>query len=129
MLSATELAAMKVTRQSAMPDRADIRRPAAPDTTSGDFGERPHQAGALTLVASGVVCRKQSPQSPRSLQAREALAKVTDQTLWEVVFPAATDVRFGDTLTIAGVAHVVQAVLAPGVWETGRAAVVVEKLT
>ena len=124
MLTNDALERMRAVRTAALPDRADIRRRggANPNPGSDDFGSSKQTAGAPVTVATAVPCRL---QNPRSLEARQVAAKLTDHVILEAVLAAGADVRFGDELVIAGVAYSVRAVLSPeGAWETARTVVV-----
>jgi len=109
MLSSEELAAMRQTQNSALPDVADILRPAVAVDAVGEPVE------TLTTVATGVACRI----SPNR-QGKQAIVgeRIVDVAPYVVTFPYGTDVRAGDRIVSGGATYEVLGVRVAGNWAT-----------
>lgn len=116
LISAVTLAAMRRTMGRAHPDTATISRPTY---VSDDQGGRTEGAPSTSTSACRVV---------RSQQTREVT--IGDQTrvmrLTNIYFPAGTDVRDDDRITVDGVVFQVITAMTPESYEVERQAECVE---
>lgn len=117
MLSATELATMREVQALTMQTACTIvRRAWVADGLGGQ---------TETTTTTPAVCRIAASANMPDYQL--VGGRVNEAALWRATFPAGTDVRKTDLLTIGERAFEVLGILAPSTYETARVCVCVEK--
>lgn len=111
MITTRELAALATDVATVLPTTATIQRAS---TASDGAGGRTRTFSTVATVS----CRI----TPDAMGAREALGndKVKDTEPYRVAFPAGTDVRLADRVTISGLVLSVEAVRTPRSVEVER---------
>lgn len=118
MLSATELAMMRATQALTFDLTATITRLVSSDDSAG--GQLPS-----TPTTSTSPCRLAPHRSALSEEVEAAL--IQGKSLWDITFPALTDVRYQDRITISGQEYEVISRYAPKSRETARTVLCVER--
>ena len=115
MFSAANLATMRATQETALPDSCTRSRPVlTADGTGGQTAGTPATATyACRLAATGG-------------REVEIAAQLTAERTVTVTLPHDADIQAQDTLTVGGRTLQVIAVLAAGAWETARRVLAVE---
>ena len=117
MLTATELAAMRATQATAMPDTCVISRPTlTPDGAGG-------QTEGFATVAT-VACRV-GPMGNRG-EERAIAERMGAVTPYMVTVPTTTDVRTQDRIVVGARTFEVATVLDTEAWETARRVACIE---
>lgn len=121
MLSASELASMRSTLNSSLPDGGTVYRYTG--AADGQGGE------TQTFAAVGTAACRISPARDLASSATEPVAgdKLTSVTEWIVTFPQGTDVLAADQVRSGGRTFEVVGALARS-WELGRRVRAVEVL-
>jgi head-tail adaptor len=111
VISTRELAALATDVATVLPSTAQIQRATA---TSDGAGGRSRSFSTVATVA----CRI----TPDAMGAREALGndKIKDTEPYRVAFPAGTDVRLSDRVSVGGLVLSVEAVRQPRSVEVER---------
>lgn len=117
MLTDAELAAMRATGDSALPDMCAIYRDTLAADDIGGF-----EVDETTLVAR-VACRLAPPQRKSELVLAERLDALA---LWIVTLPAGTDIAPTDRITCNGRSFEVVDIGQPHSWEINHRIAVVE---
>jgi hypothetical protein len=116
LLTDAEIAAARADLEAMLPDTATIARNVETSDGAGGFDETPQ------TVASGVPCRLSATFERDKL--RVAGERVVDDTTHSISFPASTDVKVGDQITIGALMFEALALVTAGQWELLRHALV-----
>lgn len=111
MLTAGDIAAMRGTAESALPDTATLERLTSTSDGGGGFTE------AWATQGAAIPCRI-APLGGG--EGGNAGGRVSDETSHVVSLPAETDVTESDRLVIAGRTYEVTVVRERGEWEISR---------
>lgn len=115
MISIGELAGLRATQETALPDEAVIvRRAYASDGAGG-------QTETITTVTAR--CRA-APASAHDVQRAGALS---EKPTWRITFAAGTDLRDTDRIDVGARNFEIVTLLAGGSWETARVALCAER--
>lgn len=118
MLTAAELAMMRGTQALRFDLTATVTRPVTTD--DGEGGRAP--APPVTFTVPCCVAPRKS-----AVGEEVEAAKIQGKGLWDITFPALTDVRLTDRLTINGRGYEVINQSAPKSRETARVILAVER--
>jgi hypothetical protein len=118
MLNSAELAIQRATQNRRFDLVATIERPNGTDDGAGGL------LPAAPTTFTSPCCR-----APRNSAVGERVeaAKIQGQTVWEITFPALTDVRLEDRIRIEGVGYEVIANFGPKSRETARMVLCVQR--
>jgi hypothetical protein len=119
MLTTAELSIFRSTQVLRFDLTATVTRPAA-GTDDGEGGKLPASPTTFTSAC----CRAAHKAADRE---EVVAAKIQGRSVWDITFPALTDVRLTDRITIEGKDYEVISLYAPKSRETARMILAVER--
>lgn len=112
MLTDAEIASMQETAESALPDTGVILR--LTRTSDGGGG------GTSVYSAVGTVDCRLAPMAPQEYPEQVRGDRIDAERRFTITFPADTEIRTADRVTVAGGTFTVSAVAERGEWDLDR---------
>lgn len=114
MLTADQLASMKLTQVAAMPGTCSIL--ALTENSDGMGG----RTESWSTVASGVPCRLSPMQAMGTDVEAVVMERFQGRSLWQLTVPVTQAISHNNRVTVAGTVYEVVQVRDGGQWETAR---------